>query len=116
MLTDLDVLRTASAVIRERGWHQGTYFDEAEQAEGVPVEQCAVCALAALNVAAGKEPDAFLEGVAETAAQWLYLVLEPMGIKSIHEWNDAGGRTADEVLEVFERAAELVQAPEGLTL
>lgn len=102
------VLRRAADVIRVRGWHQGAYQGK---------DGC-VCALGALNLAAGRlaHSDWFLYPDAGDAAEALRRHLRVNGLitdQSIDEWNDESCRTVDEVLDALEGAAKDVEAGNG---
>lgn len=86
-----DVLRAAMACIIEHGWAQGddVYHTEAH---------CIVTALAWAS-----EDDV----KAEEAARCAMVRATGEGeTYHLHEWNDALGRTEDEVLDAFDRAIE----------
>ncbi|TMR89495.1 DUF6197 family protein [Nonomuraea basaltis] len=60
MTTDLTpgiVLRRAGEVITTNGRYVGSYHDWKAEARDVPAEQCAVCIVGAINIAAGLRPD-----------------------------------------------------------
>lgn len=112
-VTVADVLDEAAAVIRRNGWTTITYF----RREGkLPIAECPVCLLGAIGVAVMKAPvlwdgsplglDAarsvidFIDAEAE---------LNPRNTDDVNYfiggWNDAEGRTVDEVLAALEGAA-----------
>lgn len=111
-MTTPEILLKAANVIEARGWHQGSYIPNmADKAT------CPVCVLAAINVARGLPPDCMYDPYApgpayEAAfefAGWLGLLNVPEVVDTVGEgWNDAPGRTADEVTSALrECAAEL---------
>jgi hypothetical protein len=99
------LLADASALVR-RGW---TRLAEARDVEGVPVEPWSELAvewslLGALvaslerGTAAGATPD--VVELAAACVRLAHVIEEP----SLQRWNDAEGRSRDEVVEVLERA------------
>lgn len=101
-----ELLRKAADEIRRRGWHQGTYA-----AEGGTLESCAVCSLGAISAAALGSPVAFADDRSTPATDRAILRLaqavagpRAYGLHTV-DWNDAEGRTVEEVLDAFERAA-----------
>lgn len=82
------VLTSAAQLIRERGWIQGT-FDDATGA---------LCLWGAVRTASHD-----LGGDdAEDAAMGVLLGRIDYRTYSVHQWNDASGRTVDEVLRLLE--------------
>lgn len=82
------VLRRAGDLIRERGWHQGSW----DNSEG------AVCAWQAVKLAAGGDTNAETNAVATL----LDRIRREFGDEgSVSGWNDRQGRTVDEVLRVL---------------
>jgi hypothetical protein len=81
------VLMRAAEIVRKR-WTQGTFFDHAGN----------VCVAGALNEAStGSALHHRPELWAEVAKRW--------GVDDVGQYNDAPGRTANEVAEALERAA-----------
>ena len=89
--TARDVLRHAALIIEERGWVQRVLSN----AEGQ------VCALGAIYTAATGEaygaPDRYCDEAAEALS-------EHVGA-DIEDWNDAQGRTAEQVIAALREAA-----------
>jgi len=85
-------LENAATLLRERGWCQNQYRRD----DG------ACCAMGAIEATAGVSSRRAL------AAE--RLLLERLGCKYVEEWNDAPGRTADEVITALESAAALARA------
>ena len=112
-----DVAKRAAEVLRQRGWHQGDYFDtdEADHDEdGIHYTGGPVCMLGALNVAARPRE----HNPARDMPEDLYEVINPrlltlIGAEyaDVPDYNDRAARTADEVIAVLERVA----AGEGAT-
>ena len=92
-LADADpVLVRAAQIVRERGLCQGPWR------AGGPL-----CAAGAVGEA-GKELGLTRPEMESCLLQFAG-VLGGAVFRDVHRWNDAGGRTADEVAEVLERAA-----------
>ena len=89
MITEqVEVLRRASAMIKERGWRQGS-----NTTDGRKGRLCAGDAVYAADFA----------GLPNT--QKLLAKLESLACcTDIAEWNDVDGRTEEEVLRLFELA------------
>lgn len=108
--TPQQVLLRAADIIGERGWTQGDYINEAG----------CVCAVGAIRAAAAEQAglDNFLDvldgdavlpvGLSDAARRAELLagahVDDPFG--GLVGWNDAEGRTADEVVTILRAAAE----------
>lgn len=116
------ILRKAADVIETRGWNQGGYMPSFS---GVDPRTCPVCVLAAINVAAGREPyEDFTSGdsllAALVLADFLGLGLgndveshEEGGIENVvgNDWNDCTATSAEQVTKALrECAAELTEA------
>jgi plasmid stability protein len=99
------LLLDAAEVLRTKGWTQRTY---ARDAEGAPVGEwsrgavcfCSVGALRCAAASAGSSSHAEYE--AREALS------RAMGGNRVPAWNDYPGRTLDEVLAAFARAADAV--------
>ena len=107
-LTVADVLTQAAAVIRRNGWHRGYFF---RQPGGNSPENCAVCAMGAINVVVFGKPVA--SDVPQTWEQTQlghnsYVAVEQFlnTDKGLGGWNDEAERTVDEVLAALEGAAQ----------
>ena len=105
-----EILSKAADIIDERGWYQGHYMPW-----GADRASCPVCALGAINVAAGFPPDGSpdessdVAGPAGGAAAELVLWLG--GNFEIDHWNDAPGQSAAVVVrELRACAADLAEA------
>lgn len=109
-LTLPQVYRRAVEVLDERGWCQGRYVDETG----------CLCAGGALGVALGATPN-FIPDDAEAPAlrtwigmhgdvedQWITAIAHLIHVlgRSVSGFNDAPGRTVDEVRAALLRAAE----------
>lgn len=99
-----ELLRKAADEIRRRGWRQedfGSYE--------VDHKNCPVCAWGAVNIVVNGDPwSADLD--TETIIDWMATKLE-LGA-SVPAWNDEIGRTVEEVLDAFERAAVAAEEEE----
>lgn len=103
------MLRQALDVLRERGWHQGDYYNPD------PDSTC-VCAVGALNVASGLPVnfDDVADHPREHALRVLsYVVAARSGDRHIPTWNDEDGRTQDEVEAAFAAAIAVAEAEEA---
>lgn len=92
-----ELLRKAADEIRRRGWTQRSYGSDE-----VNYKNCAVCALGAIHAVIGNGDPWYLGLEGDGARNELARVV---GEKLPHRWNDAEGRTVEEVLDAFERAA-----------
>jgi hypothetical protein len=108
-----EVLSVAANVIDDRGWHRGDYVDY-DMAVELGIDNAPVCAVGAIRVAVGGDPaDHQVTHPAITAfANWVIVDRDPAEgageddpIQVITDWNDASGRTADEVIEALRAAA-----------
>lgn len=105
-----DILDEALDFLRRNGWIQGDYINQQQIDDGEGPGDCACCARGAINMAAGGPPDNdYLPG-AEAASNavltWL-LISGALGeTLSLPEWNDAPGRTADDVMSALAAAAQ----------
>lgn len=91
--TPKGVLRAAARYIEEHGWYQGDYA----------APDGAVCALGAINVVVTGSPYDLGDGVDRDLTLAAANVIENRlgSIGPISWWNDAPGRTKDEVLAVL---------------
>lgn len=95
--TPAQILRDAAELIRTRGWCQGEY----------EIDGC-LCIFGAVHVALGREPD----GIGFTTAdrQIADALRSATGVVIVPDWNDAPGRTAEQVIAAIERAAASIEA------
>lgn len=111
-LSTVEVLRGAKAVLQRNGWHQGWYFPAGTPRGTEPWQGCPVCLLGALDVAAGALPGDSPE-VAIAAQFFLGRVLQGRGFESgVGLWNDADGRSLNEVYALLDEAIERAEAGE----
>lgn len=104
-LTVADVLDEAAAVIGRQGWWQGGYYDPAA-ALAMPMNSCAVCVRAAINVAAGGQANGANDlARAATRAFETYVGLCGTHPETAALWNDEPGRTVAEVVAALEGSA-----------
>ncbi|MFE9432906.1 hypothetical protein [Streptomyces sp. NPDC006640] len=106
------VLTTAVAVLETNGWLQGNLYDAAEAETGTPRSACRVCAVGALNVASAGTP---VLGLSESERDLPKAVIladmaraalgEHIGPEGVTVWNDAPGRTVEQVIDVMRTAA-----------
>lgn len=100
-MTPKEVLQEAANVIRTHGWAQGDY-----------IVNGSYCTLGAIDHVLEKFEDEIM---------WVYklrnkvtgpiqeVLRRKTGSVIIHNWNDAEGRTKEEVLEVFEEAIKIAE-------
>lgn len=101
MKTAVDVLRDAHALIVEKGWWQGG------RTRAVKGTHCAISALTSTGVN---------ESLAEEEA--MGLLTEAIGVSTlvdVVDWNDAPGRTVEEVLAAFDRAIEIAEPKQDIS-
>ena len=96
MVTTVEVLRAARAKI-EKGWVQYTYEHEAD---GAPIAWCAAGAISRQHLSVNESAGA-------------YLLLRRVCGETVSAWNDAPGRTKEEVLAAFDRAIALAEREGG---
>lgn len=113
-----DILTLAIGIQKKNGWTQDDFWDSdpKDNDTNPPKRECPVCALGAINIAGGHDPDDTLTGERLQAAQALgvhlgfpleelvdhELVVEAVG----NGWNDAADRTFAQVLGAMHAAAE----------
>lgn len=105
-----ELLRKAADEIRRRGWYQGDYGSDLSD-EGAFT--CAVCALGAVNAAAHNGDPWSGMIFSHTQRAGAVFALEAVVGTTVPFWNDSPGRTVEEVLDVFERAALAAEAEEN---
>jgi hypothetical protein len=97
-MTTREILLKAAQIVREPGmWRQ-------KAASGPQDPTC--CAMEAIEAAAGKKRVSSYEGSEAMTA--LGKLLGQGAYRSIIAWNDAEGRTAEEVAAAMEQAAESI--------
>lgn len=92
-------LQNAAAAIRQLGWWQasGSTYE--------PSRPMSVCAVMALDVVTGFDRSRCHDATDALAAH-LRLSSDNHPYGAVVDWNDAPGRTAEEVIAAFEAAAE----------
>lgn len=111
-IPDPQVFRDAIDVIRERGWHQGDFFDGEDGGEGTG----ACCTAGAIRFGTNGDPQ-FPSSVTDAAELWLvehllggrYMEYVEHGSsggcgEAIGRWNDEQDRTIADVLALLNRA------------
>lgn len=99
-------LKNAAKLIEERGWIQGSYGDHVN----------GFCSIGALDKAT--DTDTYYPAarrLAEAVPKEFCPQLK-VSINRVIEYNDTPGRTRDEVLQLFRKAAsdeQAIEAPEG---
>lgn len=107
-----ELLRKAADEIRRRGWFQGAYGDVDPDGETPLDEQmktCRVCAWGAVRSAANGSPYGWEHDTATPVDRSILALTGVIPIPSVPDWNDAPGRTVEEVLDAFERAAQAAE-------
>lgn len=97
-------LEKAIAVIKERGWYQGYYYDQEGDGGG------GVCILGAIGVACAGNPEAWWNpSVGNELEPLAALVRDELGLDAgyvlLHDWNDDPGRTEEDVILALKKAA-----------
>ena len=95
--------RARELLAHEGAWTQGDFAHDAHGNSCDPRERCASCwcLVGALERAAYDSSDpegAMLEGA-------MYALAAALGLDTLGVWNDAPGRTRDEVLQLLDRVA-----------
>jgi hypothetical protein len=105
MLTS-EYLKRAKAVMLARGWTTGTSINHVNE----------VCVYGALAIAGGAMPTAELQyPYARGESEARRVFLKAVGSGSIIIWNDATGRTPEQVLAAFDAAIALAEAEETIS-
>lgn len=107
-----ELLRKAADEIRRRGWWQG-FYRELDPVSGQTVgteADCKVCAWGALNVVIGGPPNAVEEDHDYHSVRVALRYIKRVTGVSTPTFNDTPGRTVEEVLEAFEKAAVAAEA------
>jgi hypothetical protein len=111
--TTTGILTGAATLIEELGWTQGDWTENGWN----DTRPCPICVLAALNLAAGRDPSATITGIVFAAACALATHLGLAHLLTgddVHEalievlgsgWNDDHARTQDEVVQALRAAA-----------
>lgn len=94
------ILRRARVLLQTHGWTRGSYHSEQK-----PDGTFSYCALGALGAAVGNSVVAATGSNRNVNAAHL-LVKEVAGCSWVPDWNDAYGRTREEVITVFKEAEE----------
>jgi hypothetical protein len=103
-------LRAAAEVLRRDGWQQGHYWDS------VTGCHCIFGAAANAVLPAAHSPEALLYGIDEAPWQRMrratdfLAAIVAKGYDGLDGWNDAPGRTADEVIAALLAAADAAEA------
>ncbi|MFE9007475.1 hypothetical protein ACFYOY_36050 [Streptomyces sp. NPDC007875] len=106
-----DLLAQALDVITVNGWWQGEAFDtDQEDEEGLAPEQCRVGVRGAIHIAAEghpRPPEAYEPSILASAAT--AALAETLGA-DVTVWNDAAGRTVDELHAAVTRTVDRLRA------
>jgi hypothetical protein len=114
-LSIVEILRGAKAVLERNGWTQLDTIDEDQHASGTPMADCRVDLTGALRIAATGDPTAGDNLTAMEARMALLDVVweSASGCAGLGSWNDAEGRTVDEVYALLDAAIERAEAVSG---
>jgi hypothetical protein len=121
--TTAQILADAADVIDRNGWIQNSMYDVDSKRVGKAPARCAVCLMGAINIAAFGLPSEMLvpydvqESVrpaqlARVAAVEHLADLQAgaVGFPALSDWNDAPGRTRDQVTAFLRAAAAKARA------
>lgn len=111
-MTTVEVLRKAKAELQRRGWYQGWFWPKGTS--GIALATCPVCAAGAIRAAVNGDPS---RSILDDAASRAFDLLEEAMCGSspwrarnlIGIWNDAPGRTVEEIYEAFDSAIALAE-------
>jgi hypothetical protein len=113
-----EVLVAAKWILENIGWHQGSFYkDKKDNRMIYPIDITSpdvlstlgsFCAVGAINVVekADYNPDTETSALQQKTFDTLVEFL-PFSVRNIPYWNDAIGRTKQEVLAVFDKAIEV---------
>jgi hypothetical protein len=115
-LSTVEILRGAKTALQRNGWTQHDTIDEDQYAAGTPMADCRVDLTGALRIAATGDPTA---GDNLTAMEARMVLLHVVWESSSHwtglgSWNDADGRTVDEVYALLDAAIGRAEAVSGV--
>lgn len=99
-MTTVEILRKAKAELQRRGWRQGAFGH---------LGSGPMCMVGAYLAVKG-DYDCDHRGYAEAPAYVLLAKATGSAPYSVSGWNDATGRTVDEVYAAFDRAIALAEA------
>lgn len=106
--TTIDILRDAKTLLETKGWTQHHYARNAEGAgASLAADAVCFCALGAISVASGGNPD---DDYGSAAAYALARTCGGGSTWTVPEFNDAEGRTVAEVLAKFDEAIAAEEA------
>lgn len=107
--TAAQILAEAADVIERNGWVQGRYYDFKQYDRGTPAADCRVCLLGGINIAmwgnpsyprADRRPAFYFQMTGELE--------KTVGSAWVDDWNDAVGRTVEEVIALLRTTAERI--------
>jgi hypothetical protein len=105
-------LTATTAVLVKNGWHQGDLYD---CDRGLPGDECPVCLIGALRIAAYGGlytwfPDEAVASARNARAEVAHgYLMKVTGAGDLPDWNDTEGRTVEEVYAALDRAVELAK-------
>lgn len=124
-MTPEEALLKAVEILERDGWIQGEYFEQADdlEAEGTTealvnaARTAPVCSMGAIYRAVFGQAAVILTGKGDTDAQWYSRELRELAYQAdallrtqtegdgVITWNDASGRTKEDVILAFKKAA-----------
>lgn len=97
-----ELIDKAAAVIAKNGHHKRWLYSEKQAATGLPLADCKVDIIGALNIGAHGSPRYGQSRLVAAAERALLARIEA---PSLVTWNDARGREADDAIDLLERTA-----------
>lgn len=118
MTTDLEVrqqvvsdLRAIANLIEKNGWTRGEFYTEVE---GLEPPDCPVCSMGAIyTVAEGHPAGGSGEWAAVQRVVQAKIAMDKYVSGNVISWNDAPGRTAEEVISAFRDCADAIESGEA---
>ncbi|WP_432139737.1 DUF6197 family protein [Streptomyces sp. bgisy154] len=109
--TDLiDVLEAAAAIIGTNGLNKRYLYNTKQAAAGIPLAECRVDIIGALNMAAHGTPRYAATPIVTAAEQAL---LQRIDTASLVAWNDQPGRNEDDAVTLLAAVAAELRAEES---
>lgn len=104
-------LRDCADLIEKNGWTQGEFYKEVE---GVEPPDCPVCSIGAIFTVVEGNP---VGGGGEWASIQRAMAAKTAMYRQVDDnvivWNDAPGRTAEEVISAFRACADEIESGEA---
>jgi hypothetical protein len=107
-----ELFRSGARVLTENGLYKGDLLDRIAEGAGIPPEDCPVCTIGALRVAATGDPeepnDLSQAAVALLSARVESLVVDDDPDERVADWSDR--ETAPTVIRVLRQTADELEA------